>query len=156
MPRGGAWVAMRRMDTDARVATSDAIRKATVVALWTTRVAGVLLLAVGIYIWTGNGDELIPLHMVIGVLLVLSLWTIATIAARFRVSRVAVTAAVGWSVVAAFFGLIQEDLVTGAGHWTIQVLHLVLAMAMVGWSQYLVMLMRRTDAGVRLWARNGA
>jgi hypothetical protein len=133
--------------------TSDALRRATVISLWTTRAAAVLLLALGVYIWTGNGDELIPVHMVIGLLLVLSLWTIATIAARSGVSRVVVGLAVAWSVLAALLGLIQEDLVTGAWHWTIQALHLVIAMAMVGWSQYLVTLLRRSEAGARLWAK---
>lgn len=133
--------------------TSDALRRATVISLWTTRAAGVLLLALGIYIWTGNGDELIPAHMVIGLLLVLSLWTIATIAARAGVSRVVVGLAVAWSVLAALLGLIQEDLVTGAWHWAIQALHLVIAMAMVAWSQYLVMLLPRSEGGARLRAK---
>lgn len=130
-------------ETDLMQAKNSALRRTMSVALWTTRGAALTLLGLGLYVWTGNGDELIPIHIVIGVLLVLSLWTIATIAARFGASRVVVALAVAWSIGAALLGLIQDDLVIGAWHWTIQALHLVIAMAIVGWSQYLVTLVRR-------------
>jgi hypothetical protein len=54
-----------------------------------------------------------------------------------------VAVAVAWSIGAALLGLIQDDLVIGNWHWTIQALHLVIAMTIVGWSQYLVTLVRR-------------
>src|SRR5207245_6686594 len=78
----------------------DGIRDATVtgvqtcalpisaLALWTARGAALVLLALGVYIWTGGSDQLITVHVVVGVLLVLCLWTIAAIAAASGVSAV--------------------------------------------------------------------
>jgi hypothetical protein len=123
-----------------------ALRNATAIALWTARGAAVVLLVLGVYIWTGGADQLITVHVVVGVLLVLSLWTIAAIAASSGVSAVVVGVAVAWSFVAVFLGLIQEGLLAGEWHWTIQVLHLVIAMAMVAWCQVLVIQIRRAAA----------
>jgi len=58
-----------------------------------------LLLVLGVVIWTGNGDELIPLHVLFGSTLVIALWVIAAIAAKAGVSRGHVGLAVAWSVV---------------------------------------------------------
>jgi hypothetical protein len=134
---------LERDDGRARVA---ALRSATAVALWTARGAALVLLALGVYIWAGGSDQLITVHVVVGVLLVLSLWTIAAIAAASGVSAVVIGFAVVWSFVAVLLGMSQEGLVTGDWHWTIQALHLVIAMAMVGWCQVLVVLMRRAGS----------
>ena len=137
---------MATLETNNGRARGAALRNATALALWTSRGAAAVLLALGVYIWTGSADQLITLHVVVGVLLVLSLWTIAAIAASSGVSAVIVGVAVVWSFVAVLLGLTQEELVTGDWHWTIQALHLVIAMAMVGWCQVLVVLMRKAGA----------
>src|SRR5262249_17695700 len=49
--------------------------------------SGVLLLVLGAIIWTGNGDQLIGMHVLLGLVLVLSLWTITAISARSGVPR---------------------------------------------------------------------
>lgn len=122
---------------------SEPVRRTISVALWTGRAAAAALLGLGLYIWAAGGsDRLITLHVVLGVVLIVSLWTIAAIAARSGVSPVVVAAAIAWSFGAALLGLTQEGLVTGAWHWTVQVFHLVVAMAMVAWCQALVVMMR--------------
>jgi hypothetical protein len=137
---------MATFETNNGHTRAAALRNVTALALWTARGAAVVLLALGVYIWTGGADELITVHVVVGVLLVLSLWTIAAIAASSRVSAVLVGVAVVWSFVAVLLGLTQEGLVTGEWHWTIQALHLVIAMAMVAWCQVLVVLMGKASA----------
>jgi hypothetical protein len=101
---------------------------------------GALLLVLGLIIWTGNGDQLIPVHVTIGVVLVLTLWTIAAIAARSGVPAGTVTFAAGWGLLVVLLGLAQEDLVTGSWHWTIQVLHLAISMGAIWWGRRLVKL----------------
>ena len=125
---------------------SEPVRRTISVALWTGRAAAAALVALGVYIWVDGGDRLITLHVVLGVVLIVSLWTIAAIAARSGVSPVMVAAAIAWSFGAALLGLTQEGLVTGAWHWTVQWSHLVVAMAMVAWCQALVVMMRRAAA----------
>ena len=125
-------------------ALNTAISRIVSAGLWTSRVAAAVLLLLGIVIWTEKGDALIPVHVVAGVVLVLALWTLATIAARAGASRLTVTLAVGWSFAAAALGLTQQDFIAGSWHWTIQVAHLVIAMAMVAWCQYLALLIRRS------------
>jgi hypothetical protein len=137
---------MATLETNNGHTRAAALRNATALALWTARGAAVVLLALGVYIWTGGVDELITVHVVVGVLLVLCLWTIAAIAASSGVSVRVVGVAVVWSFVAVLLGLTQDGLVTGEWHWTIQVLHLVIAMAMVAWCQVLVVLMGKADA----------
>jgi hypothetical protein len=105
--------------------------------------SALLLMASGMVLWNGTADQLGPLHALLGLVLVLSLWTIAGIAARAGVSLAVVALAVGGSLVAIALGVAQGQLLTGSEHWVIQVLHLVTAMGMVAWGQGLVLLMRR-------------
>ena len=103
---------------------------------------GALLLVLGIIIWTG-GDQLIPVHVLLGLLLVSSLLTIAAIAAFSGVSIRLATLAGAWGLVVLGLGALQEGLVTGSWHWTIQVLHLVISMGAILWGRRLVQLIGR-------------
>ena len=105
--------------------------------------SALLLMVSGMVLWNGNGGRLGPVHALLGLVLALSLWTIAGIAARAGVSPGIVALAVSWSLAAIALGGAQEELLTGGHHWVIQVLHLVTAMGMVAWGQGLVLLMRR-------------
>src|SRR5689334_17946594 len=135
-----------KMSTHARSDTTT-LRTATRAAQAALVGSGAILLVLGVMIWTGNADGLIPLHVLIGIVLVLSLWTIAAIAARSGVNRWLVAAAVAWSVGAPVLGTTQEALIEGGWHWTIQVLHLVVAMGVVAWGRVLIVLMGRAARG---------
>jgi hypothetical protein len=87
--------------------------KALKVLVPTLRVCGGLLLLLGLIIWTGKGDSLVTVHVMIGVVLI------------------------------AVLGLVQEDLVTGGRHWTVQVLHVAVGMGAIWWGGHLVQLIRR-------------
>jgi hypothetical protein len=116
------------------------MRNAIKTALAVLLGCGALLLVLGIVIWTGNGDALIPVHITIGVVLVLTLWTITFMAARAGAPAGTVAFAAGWGVLVVILGLVQEDLVTGSWHWTIQVLHLAISMGAIWWGRRLVKL----------------
>src|SRR5689334_9673387 len=90
------------------------------------RITGVLLLILGLLFWTGDALGLIPIHMLLGVLLVLALWLLAATASLLGIplGLAIATALVGLLVAA--LGFTQDSLFPGAAHWVIQVLHLVL------------------------------
>jgi hypothetical protein len=114
------------------------------IALATLIACGALLLVMGLIIWTGNGDRLIPVHVALGVVLVVSLWTLAAIAARSGVPTGTVTFAASWGLSVVLLGLAQEELVQGSWHWTIQVLHLAISMGAIWWGRRLVKLIGRS------------
>jgi predicted CoA-binding protein len=90
-------------------------------------------LLLGLVIWTGTADGLVGAHDGLAFLLVLSLWTLAAVAAASRVSILLVVGAVGWSLAAIVLGGVQKDLLTGGRHWTVQVAHLVVGLGVIGW-----------------------
>jgi hypothetical protein len=117
-------------------------------AQMTVRGTGVLLLLLGIWIWTGRGDQAIPIHMLLGFLLVLGLWTLAFLAARARVATGLAALGFGWGLLAPLLGLTQENLVTGDLHWVIQVVHLLVGLGAIGIAE-------RLGAGIRAAGTGG-
>lgn len=102
--------------------------------------SGALLLVLGIVIWMGNGGQLIPVHVALGVVLVGSLWTIVAIAGRAGVASGTCAFAAAWGLLVVILGLVQEELLPGTWHWTIQVLHLLISMSAIWWGRRLVRL----------------
>ena len=100
--------------------------------------SGALLLVLGAIIWVADAHQLVGVHIALGVVLVLSLWTICAIAARSGVGAGTVAFAAGWGVLIVVLGLSQEELVPGDLHWTIQVLHVVISMGAIWWGKRLV------------------
>ena len=117
-------------------------RLATAVHM-TLRGSGVLLILLGLAIWTGRADGIIPVHEVLGFVLVLSLWTLAFLAARVGVQRGLVVAGFAWGLIAPILGLTQANLLTNNWHWIIQILHLLVGLAAIGTGEGLARGMRR-------------
>src|SRR5258708_29240996 len=107
---------------------------------------GVVLIVLGLAIWTGRADGIIPVHEFIGFVLVLSLWTLAFLAARAGVQRGVVVAGFGWGLIAPILGLRQANLLTNNWHWIIQILHLLVGLAAIGTGEGLARGMRRLGA----------
>ena len=101
---------------------------------------GALLLVLGIVIWIGHSEQLIAVHIAIGIALVLTLWSICAIAARSGVPAGPVAFAAAWGLLVVVLGLAQEELLPGSWHWVIQVLHLVISMGAIWWGRRLVRL----------------
>src|SRR5260370_35717098 len=89
------------------------------------RGSGLLLILLGLAIWTGRADGIIPVHEFLGFVLVLSLWTLAYFGARAGVPKGLVTAAVAWGLIAPIFGLPQANLLNNNWHLGVQVRHLL-------------------------------
>ena len=113
------------------------------------RGTGVLLLLLGIPIWTGNADGLVPLHMLLGFVLVLSLWGLAYLASQLGVSPRIVGLAYLWGLLAPILGLSQEHLASGNAHWLIQILHLLVGLVAIGIGEMLGAQLKSVDRSQR-------
>ena len=122
------------------------MNRAVTVVHMTIRISGLLLVLLGLAIWTGRADQVIPVHEFLGFVLVLSLWTLSFFAARAGVPMQWVVLAVGWGLVAPILGLTQQGLVTGDWHWTIQILHLLIGLGAIGQGENLAVRMRQIGA----------
>ncbi len=103
----------------------------TTIARMFIRIAGAIMIILGLLFWTDNAEFLIPLHMTIGLLLVLALWTLSTIAALSGVNLGLVALVVVWSLVMPALGLTQQRLLPGGAHWLIQTLHLLVGIGAI-------------------------
>jgi hypothetical protein len=98
------------------------------VARITLRADFVVLLLLGIAFWTGHLASLVPLHMALGVLFVVALWTVAGSALAARVAPGLAGVAVLWGVLLAGVGASQTRLLVGDLHWVVRVCHLLIAL----------------------------
>ena len=107
--------------------------KVITIAIMVLRLGVLLALVMGILFWTGNIQNLIPIHMLIGILVVLCLWVIGlaqgfTKAASFGLALA--TFILG--LVLVIVGLYQTRWLPGSSHWIIQVIHLLLGLSAIG------------------------
>src|SRR3989442_13238575 len=91
----------------------------------TLRISGVLLILLGLAIWTGRADAIIPVHEFLGFVLVLSLWTLAFLAARAGVQRGIVVAGFAGGPVAPRLCLARAKLLPHDWPWGLPLLHLL-------------------------------
>ena len=96
------------------------------------RVALVVQLILGIIVWTGHGDSLIPIHIAVGLILVVDLWVAVALGLRSGAPLGLAILALVWSVGMPVFGLVQANLLQGDAHVAIEVLHLVVGFIAVG------------------------
>jgi len=96
------------------------------------RITGPVLILLGIILWTGRGYQLLPLHIGLGVVLVLTLWIQAVLAARSGVNRGFVAFAILWGAFMPVFGMAQANILAGPYHWVVRVLHLAVGIVAMG------------------------
>ena len=104
------------------------------IAIMVLRITVLFNLITGIIFWTGNADPLQIVHIISGILAVLSLWTLG-ILQGLRGGSFALalgTFLVGFLL--ALVGLFQKSWLPepNANHWIIQVIHLILGLAAIG------------------------
>jgi hypothetical protein len=113
------------------------------------RITGAIQIILGLILWPGSADALIPVHMLVGIVLVICLWVLAYGAARLGVSPVLVAVAVIWGLVTPILGVAQENLATGSAHWVVQVLHLLVGIGAIGLGEMLGGAIARTSTVTR-------
>src|SRR5262245_3127173 len=95
------------------------------------------MLALGVAFWTGNALTLIPIHMLIGLGIALSLWVLALLALLRRVRPGLAVVALLWGLLMPALGLAQGGLLPGSAHWIIQSLHLLVGLSGIALAQAL-------------------
>ena len=110
------------------------------------RVCGLILIVLGVLFWSGNALTLIPLHILVGLVLVLALWAMAFLAARAGVRPGLVILAFLWGLLVPIFGLTQDQMLLGDAHWVIRVLHLLVGLGAIGQSEGLAVRIRQARA----------
>ena len=105
------------------------MRATAAISLWIVRVAGTLQLLLGALFWTGHAYSFLPLHIISGVVIVLTLWTVAVLALVARTRRGLALFGLLWGVALPAFGMQQASMLAGSLHWIIRVLHLVMGLA---------------------------
>ena len=111
-------------------------------------VLGVVALILGILFWTGNALNLVMVHMLVGVLTVLLLLVVGVGQAVSKGGSwpMAIVAIV-LGAVALGLGMAQRTMMPGSSHIVIQVIHLLLGLALIGFGQAVAGRYRRAMAG---------
>jgi hypothetical protein len=107
--------------------------KVLTIAIMVLRLAVLVALIMGILFWTGNAGNLIPIHMIIGIIVVLSLWVIGLAQGFLKGGSFGLAAATFiLGLIIAIVGLYQQRWLPGSAHWVIQVIHLLLGLSAIG------------------------
>jgi hypothetical protein len=107
--------------------------KVMTIAVMVLRIAVLVALVLGIIFWTGNLENLQLVHMLIGFIVVLSLWVIGLAQGFIKGGSFGLAVAtfiVG--LLLAIVGLYQQNWLPGSAHWVIQVIHLLLGLSAIG------------------------
>jgi len=117
------------------------------VSLMVLRIAALAALVLGIIFWTGNADNLQIVHIVLGFLVVISLWVLGIAQGVRRGGSFGLALA---TFVVGFFvllvGLFQTRWLTGSNHWVIQVIHLILGLSAISLGEMIGARYRRMTA----------
>jgi hypothetical protein len=105
------------------------MRATATICIWIVRVAGTLQLLLGALFWTGHAYSFLPLHIMSGLVIVLTLWTVAALALVVRTRKGLALFGLLWGLALPAFGMIQAGVLTGPMHWLIRVLHLLMGLA---------------------------
>lgn len=108
------------------------------------------MIVLGLLFWSGNALTLKNEHEMLGVLVVLALWTLAFIALRKGVNIGLVVGGLVLGVVVIAFGMGQESLMNGATRAvseTIKVIHLLLGLGLIGLGEVFAARIRRIGQG---------
>ena len=108
------------------------MKTATTILNWLIRITGLFQLIIGVIFWVNQNDNLVPFHLLVGVILVFSLWIMAFMAVRAGVSWKMSTVVFFWGLVVVILGVTQTEILPGNLHWLIEVLHLLLGLGAIG------------------------
>jgi hypothetical protein len=112
------------------------------------RIAGLIQILLGLAFWTGNLLTLIPIHMLVGLVLVLALLILAILAARSGVNPGLVALAIVWALIVPVLGVTQAQLLPGAFHWVIEIVHLLVGLGAMALSERLAEMSKQNREAV--------
>lgn len=108
------------------------MRAATLATMWIVRVAGIVQIVFGLLFWTGRALGYIPLHMSVGFVVVLGLWTLAVLALVARTGAGLALFGILWGLALPALGMTQAAILVGPWHWIIRVVHLLMGLTALG------------------------
>lgn len=108
------------------------MRTITNISLWIVRVAGTLQLVLGALFWAGRAYTYVPLHIISGTVIVLTLWMLAVLALVVRTRRGLAVFGLVWGLALPVLGLWQATLLVGPLHWIVRVVHLLMGFSAMG------------------------
>lgn len=120
------------------------MKTSAIVLQWIIRLTGVAEIVLGFLFWSGHALSLVPIHMLIGIVLVLALWVLSGIAGAAGAGGGRVALGFFWGAVVIALGMTQTRLLVGSGHWIVRVLHLVVGLAAIGMGEGLTRRVKRT------------
>ncbi len=110
---------------------------------WLIRISGLVQVYLGLLFWIIQNDALIPFHILVGSLLVISLWVLAIQAAQAGVHIRFAVLAIVWGAIVVILGFTQTSLLPGPTHWIIEVLHLLIGLGAISQGESLAFRARR-------------
>ena len=118
------------------------------IAIMVLRLAVLFNLITGIIFWTGNADPLQIVHIVVGIIAVISLWTLGILQGLRGGTFSLALATFVLGFLLALVGLFQKNWLPepNAYHWVIQVIHLILGLATIGLGEMVAGRYRRLTA----------
>jgi hypothetical protein len=119
------------------------------IAIMVLRIAVLFNLITGIIFWTGNADPLQRVHIIVGIVAVISLWTLGIMQGLRGGSFGLALATFVLGFLLVLVGLFQKNWLpeaTSSNHWIIQVIHLLLGLATIGLGEMVAGRYRRLTA----------
>ncbi|HYL44716.1 MAG TPA: hypothetical protein VEU97_15135 [Ktedonobacteraceae bacterium] len=113
--------------------------KVLTITLMILRLAVLVALIFGILFWLDIATNFIPIHMLIGIIVVLSLWIIGLVQGFMKGGSLpfaVLTFVLGLAL--AIVGLYQQQWLVGSAHWIIQVIHLLLGLSAIAVAEMIV------------------
>jgi len=120
------------------------MKTATTVARMLVRITGMINIILGVLFWAHHALTLIPVHIRVGYVLVLSLWVLAVLAARAGVNPAFAGLAIVWGFFVPILGFAHTRMAVGNAHWVLQVLHLLVGVGAIGLAEGLTVRIRQT------------
>ncbi len=106
------------------------------ISLMLLRLCVLLAVILGILFWLNivtPAGTIRDVHMLLGVLVVVTLWIIGVMLLTQGGSAIGVAvAALAWGALVLYVGTQQERMLPGSAHWIIQVVHLLLGLGAAG------------------------
>ena len=113
------------------------MKLATMITQTVVRTLGPIQIGLGVLFWTGNAFGLIPLHMLVGLVIVLALWVLAGLGVRAGGHLGLASAAFAWGILVVALGMTQQQILPGDLHWIVQVVHLGFGLGAMAFAEVL-------------------
>ena len=111
------------------------------------RVLALALFVLGFLFWSGRSVELIPVHKILGQVLVVLLWILSWLSLRSGVRPQLVITAMIYGLVLVLFATFMGQLLQGRAHEAIRVLHFLIGLGAVAFAEIIGARMKRGALG---------